>query len=38
MSKYPYFGKKGRPSKDEADLCKKINKLVNSGEVAESEI
>ena len=38
MSKYPYFGKKGRPSKDEADLCKKINKLVNSGEVTESEI
>jgi len=38
MSKYPYFGKKGRPSKDEADLCKKINKLVNSGEVSESEI
>lgn len=38
MSKYPYFGKKGRPSKDEADLCKKINKLVNSGEVSEGEI
>lgn len=38
MSKYPYFGKKGRPSKEEADLCKKINKLVNSGEVSEDEI
>ena len=38
MSKYPYFGKKGRPSKEEADLCKKINKLVNSGDVSESEI
>lgn len=38
MSKYPYFGKKGRPTKEEADLCKKINRLVNSGEVSESEI
>ena len=38
MSKYPYFGKKGRPSKEEADLCKKINRLVNSGEVSEDEI
>ena len=38
MSKYPYFGKKGRPSKEEADLCKKINKLVNSGEVTDAEI
>jgi hypothetical protein len=38
MSKYPYFGKKGRPTKEEADLCKNINRLVNSGEVSESEI
>lgn len=38
MSKYPYFAKKGRPSKEEADLCKEINKMVNSGQVKESDI
>lgn len=38
MSKYPFFDKKGRPSKVEADLCKKINTLLNSGEIEQSEI
>lgn len=38
MSKYPYFAKKGRPSKKEVELCNKINHYINSGEITEDEI
>lgn len=38
MSKYPFFGKKGRPSANEREICRKINQLINSGQVSESEI
>jgi len=38
MSKYPFFDKKGRPSKVEADICKKINTLINSGQIQQSEV
>ena len=38
MSKYPFFGKKGRPSANEREICRKINQLINSGEISEKEI
>ena len=38
MSKYPFFGKRGRPSKVESDICVKINKLINSNQVKQSDI
>lgn len=37
-AKYPYFGKKGRPSKVERDICKKINDLVDNGTIDSSEL
>lgn len=36
--KYPFFGKKGRPSSKEQEICRKINQMINSGAISESEI
>jgi hypothetical protein len=38
MSKYPFFAKKGRPSSAEREVCRKINKLVDSGSISENDI
>jgi len=38
MSKYPFFAKKGRPSSAEREVCRKINKLIDSGSITESDI
>lgn len=36
--KYPFFGKKGRPSSKEREICQKINQMINSGSISEQEI
>ena len=38
MSKYPFFGKKGRPSASERELCVKINNLINEGVITQEDI
>lgn len=38
MSKYPFFGKRGRPSKVEKEICTKINQLINSGQVKQEDV
>jgi hypothetical protein len=38
MSKYPFFGKKGRPTKVEVEICKKINSLLDAGKLKLSDI
>lgn len=38
MSKYPFFAKKGRPSSNEREICRKINQLINGGQISESEV
>lgn len=38
MSKYPFFGKRGRPSKEETAICKKINGLIDAGITNQEEI
>ena len=38
MSKYPFFGKKGRPSAVEQEICRKVNNLIESGEIKQSKI
>jgi hypothetical protein len=38
MSKYPFFGKRGRPSLKEVEVCKKINELITSKQVKLSEV
>lgn len=38
MSKYPFFAKKGRPSSVEREVCRKINKLIDSGSISENDI
>ncbi len=38
MGKYPYFDKKGRPSKSEQYVCLKINDFINDGKISEQDI
>ena len=38
MSKYSFFAKKGRPSTQERAICKKINSLIDSGEITRNQI
>ena len=38
MSKYPFFAKKGRPSGSERDVCRKINNMINSGDISKGDI